>query len=316
MNLVGWLVAGPFMYLAITVFVGAAAWKIFKIARLPRHLRWDLYPIAHEGKAGSMYQEVDYWKKPRHFSLVHEILEMAEEIILLKRTFLYNRKIWRFSFPMHFAFYLVCGWIGLLILGVLYETITGIKISPASSLAVPILLNYLTLFCGGAGLLIGLFGTVGLLLTRLTDEDLADFSAPVTFLNLAFIGLLFGVGLLYWLMVDPAFALARDYVGALLLLHPMTEYHPLMVLEIFLFGLFLIYLPFSRMLHFAAKYFFYHSIMWDDELVARGSALEKEISQHLADRIDWEGPHIVPGSSWAEQATTNPTRPAAGGEKA
>lgn len=87
----------------------------------------------------------------------------------------------------------------------------------------------------------------------------------------------------------------------------MTLPHPLMLLQVVLIGTFLIYLPNSRMFHFAAKYFFYHNVMWDDEAVERGSGLEKSILGYLNYKTEWSAKHIVPNETWLAQAVTNPT---------
>ncbi|MGB9617500.1 MAG: nitrate reductase, partial [Desulfomonilaceae bacterium] len=51
-------------YAAGLVFIAAFAAKLLKYATMPMHVRWELYPIPHEGKAwgGSFYEEVDHWK--------------------------------------------------------------------------------------------------------------------------------------------------------------------------------------------------------------------------------------------------------------
>lgn len=304
--MLSWLISGPYFYLAILVFVVVTAKKVVTIMGMPRHLRWDLYPVAHDGPEGSPYQELDHWQKPRRPSLAHELAEMAEEILLLKRTFLYNRKMWKFTFPMHFAFYLVFAWLVMLVVGAGLEMATGAKIS-ANAAWWAVLVNMATIGIGAGGLVLGLFGSAGLLWMRLTDEDLRDFSAPVMFFNLYLMLALFGVGLVSWWVEDPAFAIARAYAGSLITFAPITLDQPLMLVEIVLFGAFMIYLPFSRMLHFAAKYFFYHNIMWEDEPVVRGSDLEKSIAGYLDYKVEWSASHIVPNGSWLNQATTNPT---------
>lgn len=305
-NTFSWLIAGPFMYLAVLVFVVVTAKKVFSIMGMPRHLRWDLYPVAHDGPQGSPYQELNHWEKERRVSLAHELAEMAEEIMLLKRTFLYNRKMWNFSFPMHIGMYLIIGWMALLVIGAVLQLATGMNIASTSTVFWAQALNAITVIVGVAGLAAGAFGTLGLLYIRCTDEELKDFSPPVTFLNLYLLLALFGFGLFAWYSVDSSFALARNYTASLLTLKPMAV-PGIMALEIFLFGVFLIYLPFSRMLHFAAKYFFYHNIMWEDEPVTKGSQLEKDILGYLSYEMKWSASHIVPNGSWLNQAGTNPT---------
>jgi nitrate reductase gamma subunit len=305
---IGWLIAGPFMYLAIAVFVAVTLKKVLTIAAMPRHLRWDLYPIAHEGPEGSAFQKAEFWKRPRSVHLAYELAEMAEEIFLLKRTFLYNRKMWNFSYPMHAGFYLIIGWLVLVKLGAVVELVSGLKISSASTVFWAQALNAVTVLVGVAGLVLGLVGCLGLLWMRCTDENLRDFSSPVTFLNLYLLIALFGVGLAAWLVEDSSFVLARGYAASLMAFKPVAL-PPLMTIEALLFGAFLIYLPFSRMLHFAAKYFFYHNIMWDDEPLVSGGGLDKTIGGYLHYKAEWSAPHLNSGGSWLEQATTNPAKP-------
>ncbi len=302
-----WLIAGPFMYLAVIIFVAATLKKVVAIASMPRHLRWDLYPIAHEGPEGSVFQKVDFWKQPRPMHLALELAEMAEEIFLLKRTFLYNRKMWNFSYPMHAGFYLIFGWIVLVSAGAIIELAGGLKISAEPAFWAQAL-SFLTVIVGAGGLVLGLYGCLGLLWMRYTDENLKEFSSPVTYLNLYLLIALFGVGLAAWLAEDSTFALARAYAVSLFVFKPVAL-PPLMTIEVLLFGIFLIYLPFSRMLHFAAKYFFYHNIMWDDEPLVAGGSLDKMIGGYLHYKAQWSAPHLKSGDSWLEQATANPVKP-------
>ena len=158
-DMISWLISGPFVYFSVLVFVVATVKKIIAILRLPRHLRWDLYPIAHEGPAGSNFQKIEFWQSPPPFSLAHELAEMGQEIMLLKKTFLYNRRVWNFSFPMHMGFYLMIVWWALLKGGALIEVITGLKISAASTIFWAQALNAITVVVGATGLVAGLYGT-------------------------------------------------------------------------------------------------------------------------------------------------------------
>ena len=72
------------MYVAYAVFFIGVAYRAYRMANMPVHLRWDLYPIPHEkGKSeygGSYYEEVDWWTKPSKFNWVTEMKFMAPEI--------------------------------------------------------------------------------------------------------------------------------------------------------------------------------------------------------------------------------------------
>ena len=75
-----------------------------------------------------------------------------------------------------------------------------------------------------------------------------------------------------------------------------------MTANIVLSVLFLAYMPFTRMVHYVAKYYTYHKIRWDDEPNTRGSKLEGKINKLLTQTESWSAPHIRPGEPWSEQA--------------
>ena len=78
-------------YAGVVFAVIMLAYRAVRIARLPIHLRWELYPIHHEkGKnhySGSYLEEFEWWTKEREISKGAEIKEMLEEIILIKTLF-------------------------------------------------------------------------------------------------------------------------------------------------------------------------------------------------------------------------------------
>ena len=46
------------------------------------------------------------------------------------------------------------------------------------------------------------------------------------------------------------------------------------------------------MLHFVAKYFTYHRVRCDDRAMARGSSMEKEVTELLQQPVTWSAPHL------------------------
>ena len=73
-------------YISTLVFVVGVVYKGVKMARMPLHLRWDLYPIPHEGGGkgkygGSYYEEVEWWTKPANIAISNEMKEAAKEIL-------------------------------------------------------------------------------------------------------------------------------------------------------------------------------------------------------------------------------------------
>ena len=100
-------------YIAILIFLIAIAVRFRMWSKMPIHVRWELYPVAHEAKrahyGGSYLEEFDWWKKPREVSLIGELKVMIPEILFLVALKEHNPKLWIRSFPFHFGLYLVIG---------------------------------------------------------------------------------------------------------------------------------------------------------------------------------------------------------------
>ena len=91
------------IWLGTILFIIGALTKIIRYARMPMHVRWELYPVPHEkGKAahgGSFLEDVDWWTKPIPKSKTSELMAMGEEIILLKGVYESNRPLWIWTRP-------------------------------------------------------------------------------------------------------------------------------------------------------------------------------------------------------------------------
>ena len=74
-------------------------------------------------------------------------------------------------------------------------------------------------------------------------------------------------------------------------------------LHIILASLFFLYLPWTDMIHFVAKYFTYHEIKWDDS--PKDAKMEKELEGLLAQPVSWSAEHIKADGkkSWADLTT-------------
>ena len=94
------------VWFGCTVFVLGCAYRAYRYASAPPHLRWDLYPVAHEPNdhGGSYLEEKDWWTKPRESSLLGEAVVMGEEILFLAGVWKHNRRLWWGSFPFHWGF--------------------------------------------------------------------------------------------------------------------------------------------------------------------------------------------------------------------
>lgn len=296
-----WILTGPFLYAAFAVFLMGTAYKIVSLVRMPRHLRWEIYPLPHVGAAGSRYQQVDYASSPRTASRWAELAFMAREILLLEKLFSRRRDLWFGSYFLHVGLYFS-------ILGVILLAADGVwsVLGPIDSSTLLVrVLREVIIAAGIGGAAAGLIGTASLLIRRLTDLGLRDMSDPATFFNLVLLLLLFGTGLYAW-TAENALLQARDHVASLLYGRPGVVASPSLAAAMVVAGLFVAYLPFSRMFHFAAKYFFYHRVLWDDEPMHAHSAMERDFAAYLDYPLTWSGGHLQAQKAWGEQLSSHP----------
>ena len=110
-------------YLSGLIFVIAFAAKIIRYFSMPMHVRWELYPVPHEGKpyGGSFFEEVDHWKKERHKDHVAQYTFMVPEILFIRALYEDNRPLWYWSFPFHMGLYLCIGGLVFLAIGAILE---------------------------------------------------------------------------------------------------------------------------------------------------------------------------------------------------
>ncbi len=286
------------------------ALKVSNYLKKPVHVRWELYPVAHElgGRAsygGSYLEDVDWWKKKQKSSFIGGVMGILIELLFLHCTMETNTKLWYRTYPFHLGLYLLLGSIFLTLFVALTQIagITpGIFLTAIGNLVqVLSLLGFLGIICGGAGLLH----------RRLTQEDLRKYSSREHYLNLyAFIAL-GAAGLLTWLSNPSFFWLACNFTVSML----TFSFSPV---GGFWFGLYLLlgfvlaaYVPATHMAHFFMKYFLYHDIRWGDQPTQDNLNTQKKIGVVLGYPVSWQAGHIQGDGkkSWAEVATTNPAQP-------
>lgn len=295
-------------YASAALFVIAVVSRFLKFARLPIHLRWELYPVAHErGRAhygGSYLEELDWWTKPRQSSVVGELKVMVPEILLLAGVRDHNKKHWYRSFPFHFGLYLLAGLIGLLIVGALASA-TRIDVSPGGGF-VGAAVYHLTYLLGWAGLVLGLAGALALLARRAFDIDYRDYTKGLDFFNLSAFIVTFVMAIAAHASGDPYFVQLRAYFRDLLTFHLSFSGGPLLAVEILLASLLVAYIPLTHMSHFFTKWFMYHHIRWSDEPSLRGGKIEKRVSEALHYPVSWAAPHIRGDGrkNWVDVATS------------
>jgi nitrate reductase gamma subunit len=298
------------IYLALLVFAIAVIARFIMWSRLPMHLRWELYPVAHEASrahyGGSYLEETDWWMKPREKSMVGELKAMIPEIVFLVALKEHNRKLWVRSFPFHFGLYLAALWAFLMGMhGFLAAVAPALLAGVAGTL-----LRYAIVASGAAGMVLAIFGAVGLLHRRLSDPELRDFTAPADIFNLLFFIAVFGLTLVTFFTVD------RDFSKIRFLVHNLVTFkmealpgsgleNLLPQASLILLGLLMAYIPLTHMSHFVGKYFAYHAIRWNDAPNLRGGKQEAGIQKLLAQPINWSAPHIRGDGkkTWVDAAT-------------
>lgn len=294
-------------YGAIIFFFAAVITKTARIARLPVHLRWDLYPIPHEkGKShygGSYFENSAWWRKPQRKSLPAEIREMAVEIFFLRSVFRNNRPLWFFSYPLHLGLYALVGLVVCLKLSVLLSW-SGVSFDETGVGFLPYVMSWLTIILAALGWILTFAGGLGLLGMRLFRSDLRAYSTPGDYLNLILLLAVSGTGLFAWATVDRECTSLRAFMSGLVSIHPTAgPLPPATTLLLWLTDLLLLYFPFTHMTHFAGKFFTYHTVRWADTPNRPGSRLEKALTASADLPVTWTGPHIDPQSSWKQAAS-------------
>jgi nitrate reductase gamma subunit len=249
------------------LFILGIAIRILRIAAMPIHVRWELYPVP-EG-------------------VVKQTRVMLSEILLLKGVYEHHRSLWLASWLFHWSLYLLIG-------------IAGLSLIASFSYAQDAIAPCIAILSVGA-FACGTVGTTALILMRLFNARLRFFASFATLFNLALLLALFLSGLAY-IFIQPAFAGEMiAHSGSLLGLNPAPSLHPVAVMHLGLMAFFIAYFPFTHMAHGALKYFMYHSVRWDDRPAGQIPKHADEIKCYLAFPVSWSAPHIRDGkANWAE----------------
>ena len=279
-----------FSYVCGLIFIVAFTIKAISYARMPIHLRWELYPIVSDKDrpyGGSYHEDLDWWHRPLRRSPGSELKYMISEVLLFREYFRRNRPYWYFVYPFHIGIFLFVVWLLILFIQTLFTT------GPISSF------NIASLIIGLAGLVIGTAGTAGIIVKRLYSEDLRNYTSPRDIFDLLLIAAVFVSGICSWYFSGLSFSGIVGYFRSLFTFGT-TSLNPATIIFILLLGILFAYMPFTKMMHYLAKYFTYHKVRWDDKPNLPGSNIEKKVQQVLNKRVSWSAPHAQPGKTWAE----------------
>jgi len=301
-------------YCGVVIFLVAVFARFVMWSKMPMHVRWELYPVAHEGKkasyGGSYLEESDWWAKKREVSLFGELKVMVPEILFLVALKEHNKKLWTRSFPFHFGLYLVAACTALMmlaaILGALLPSVMAGSLGRAIAWLIPV--------TGYAGLALGLLGSFGLFMRR-RSRSLRDYTAPMDLVNLVFFVAVFGVALATALVVDRDFSIVSLFVANLVTFKvaALPGVGPAVMLpsiSAILLAALVAYIPLTHMSHFVGKYFAYHAIRWQDTPNLAGGKEEPVIHELLNRPVSWSAPHIGGDGkkTWLDVATEDQSK--------
>ncbi|OPY72216.1 MAG: hypothetical protein A4E64_03015 [Syntrophorhabdus sp. PtaU1.Bin058] len=289
-------------YFAYVFIIVAYSAKIVKYVNLPTHLRWELYPVIHEEKyryGGSYFENPDWWEKIRTKSRIRGISYLLKEYFILSDYLKHNASYWLALYPWHMGFILIITFHILCFFGAL-AMVLGITISAGSPDISGRIFYYAILLTGVISFIAGAVGSIGLFIKRLADEKLRIYASLLSFFGYILTLAVFLSGLYSWYFIDPSLAEYREFWVGLITLH-FIGIKPATAVHIVLFDFFLIYLPFTRSLHYITRFLVFFLVRWDDEPNVRGSELEKRLTKLFDQKITWSAPHIQTGKKWSEQ---------------
>lgn len=288
-------------YVAFIFIVAAYAVKVAKIARMPVHLRWELYPVPQEKNykyGGSYFEELEWWTKPRERNVIRGILGRLKEYLFFPGYYHRNKSYWFGVFFWHTGFYLLVSFIILSFLSALATVTPGLSIASESTSTLGRMLYYLMLIAAVGSFTIGAIGSLGLLVKKLADKDLRAYASPLDYFSYIFFLVLF-VALFFLWYYDPTLSSYRDFWKSLITFKSI-DVAPATYAFVMLFALHLIHLPFTRSTHYITKIFAFFNVLWDDTPNRRGITFQKKIKKVFDKRVSWAAPHIQSGLKWGE----------------
>lgn len=295
-------------YISYLFVIIAYTIKVVKVARMPKPLRWELYPVPHElghKYGGSYYEELEWWTKPRNISRARDIWVKIKHYFTFPSYYSKNKGYWLGLFPWHIGFYTIVLFHILSAFSAILMVTAGITVAATSTNGIGLLLYYLTIIFAVCAFILGTIGSVILLAERLFRKDLRTYASASNFFNYVFFLLVFVSGLVAWLFFDPTLAGYREYWVSVLTFSYMipetAEY-----IHIMLFSLFLVYLPFTRSTHYITNLIAYFGVLWQDTPNKADAASSAQIKEALARPVSWSAAHIQKGKNWGEVASGLP----------
>ena len=284
MSGIGWHI---FVFITVALFLVVIIYRTTAIGRLPVHLRWELAPIPREkGKGrygGSYLEEYEWWRQRRRHSFFAPIFYMLAEVLLLKAVWKNNRALWPLSLAFHGGIYLI-------IFTLVFSLISALLAITGVSRDVVDIFLAIAGVLAAAGYILGGLGALGLLIKRVLDTSLRSFNTVSKYFNLVFLLAGFVTGA-YARFASADFASELSlFIKGVVTLDTAITLTPALAAHAVILLLFAIYLPFTDMIHFVAKYFTYHEIRWND--APKDEKMVGELNGLLRQPVDWSAVHV------------------------
>jgi nitrate reductase gamma subunit len=296
------------VYISIFLFLLGLVVKVARYKRNPMHLRWELYPVAHEAEkaeyGGSYLEATDWVEKPRYKSLMGELRVMLPEIFFLKAVYESNRSLWSVSLPFHLGLYCVAVFAAALFGGAIAEAAGFTALFPGKEWF---------FFLDGIGLCgftLSIMGALGLIYRRATADNLRDYTPFGHYFNLGLFVTVMGTALRAWFIGGHSFAGFHAFAVALATCNLGQPIHPSVVVPAIMGAVLGAYIPWTHMAHFFMKYYLYHDIRWGDKPMAGDKKDEVMLREVLNYKPTWAAGHVGADGkrTWADLAKHNPTR--------
>ena len=299
------------IYLGVVVFLAGCLRRIYMYAHAPLHLRWELYPVPHEEPdrvkhGGSYFESAGWWHKPQVSHRYREWLAMFQEIAFLKSLRESNRRLWIPSFLFHGGLYLSICAVALLMAGTVpCLLLPGSKIAQLSIALLPA-----EAWIGLAGEILVLAGALMLLIRRLTDATLRNYTKPTDIFNLLFFLVTFAFLAAGSLIHSVKTASMAEIARGLLCFDRSIDIGAVLATGLILASVLAAWIPFTHMAHFIAKYFTWHSVRWDVRRMQPGSHIENKVATYMNYHPTWAALHLGANGekSWAEIAVADPAK--------
>ena len=269
-------------YGSILFCIIASIVRMVRYATAPLHLRWELY------RGSSVYEQSDWWTKT-HPSFKDKLKSVVLDIFSLREYYHRNRGFWYFLYLFHIGLYLLILWHVWLFVGAITIRVES---APAWGLV-----------WGGVAFTLVSIGAVGILIKRVTDENLKVYYPVIHYFKWIFIILTLAGGFyavqFYFGASMPA---VTEYVKDQLAFKLEHKLHPPLVTAVHVLSVspWLIYLPFGHIMQLFFRY--YHEVRWDHVPNLKGSNIERRVKKLLNKPVSWSAPHIQSGKRWYEVA--------------